>query len=623
MTRIPTVQFIGVLLLSTTALMCNGDPQAPVENASRGTGGNANAGSTNTGGNADAGVDADASTASIWETPPYGWADAEHAYQACPEIASGTGSAPVISDFNQNTLHVLANEGRGGVWYKDDDGSAGQLTVTLDSGALHVISADWSVWGAGIGLTIGPALSETMRCYYDASHYAGIRFRAKGSGMFRFNVGTFANYPVSIGGTCNQPGDNCLDWPGGTGKLTNEWQTYEFPFCALKSEGWGQGVVPLDPSQLLDMFFLLPKGGTKELWVDDLAFFTKDTAESPMVCDAITCPMDAVPIPATVRPETSWLPLTDEFTLHTFDQETTHCGPIRRRYLSFVPRDLASATNAPIVFALNGTGGDAESFRSMMTQGRLDVLAARDGAIVVYANAAPGPYSSDNPSWANADTWRHDTRDDGEVDDVAYITMVLDDMKQRNVISGDNDVYLLGLSIGGGMVLQIAKQMPERIKGIAPFMAYDGTNPTPVPALSCSGVSRILFGMSSDDPGLPAGYRDVLSKLPAEWATAAGLPQEVITAPLITELPNTVNEGADYSGTSPIALRTRNSHVTQTDMRAPGACARVRVLEFVNGGHLWPTPELGTKADLVDDFGFNNQDLDASDAVWEFFFDTQ
>ncbi|MGC4064736.1 MAG: hypothetical protein QM784_08855 [Polyangiaceae bacterium] len=155
-----------------------------------------------------------------------------------------------------------------------------------------------------------------------------------------------------------------------------------------------------------------------------------------------------------------------------------------------------------------------------MTQGRLDALATRDGAIVVYANAAPGPYSSDVPTWPNADTWRHDTRDDGEVDDVVYVEMVLEDLQKRGVISGANDVYLMGISIGGGMVLRIAKALPGRVKGIAPFMAYDGWQPTPVPLLNCSGISRILFGISSEDPGLPSGYRDELWKIASEWATA-------------------------------------------------------------------------------------------------------
>jgi poly(3-hydroxybutyrate) depolymerase len=407
--------------------------------------------------------------------------------------------------------------------------------------------------------------------------------------------------------------------PGVSGKLTNEWQTYEFPFCALKPEGWGNEAIPLDPAQLVDLYFRLPRGETKELWLDDLAFFTAETAESPINCEVSACPMATVPVPATVRPEVSWLPLTDEFTLHTFDQETTHCGPIRRRYLAFVPKTLEAASNAPVLIALNGTGGDAESIRSVMTQGRLDELATRDSAIIVYANAAPGPYSSDNPLWRNAGTWRHETRDDGEIDDVEYLEMVLEDLKKRGVISGDNKVFLMGLSIGGGMVLQAAKERPGRFKGIAPFMPFDGYYPTPVPPLSCTDTSRILFGIASEDPGLPVDYRNVLSALPAEWAKAAGLPQAVIDAPVVTALPNTVNEGADYTGSGAIALRTRNTHVIQRDMSAPGACARVRVLEFVNGGHLWPTPELGDKADLVEAFGFTNQDLDASDAVWEFF----
>lgn len=616
MTRTPTVGFLGIALLSTTALMCNDPPENRPKEGTGGTGGLAGAaGAPGTAENTGT-----AGTVSLWEVPPYGWADREHPYQACEGTAVATGDAPAIADFNGNTLHVLTNEGRNGAWYRSNDGSDGELSVELDSSVLHVTSKDWSMWGAGIGVTIGPALSDAKRCYYDASRYAGIRFRAKGSGTFRFNVGTLANYPVSIGGKCDKAGENCLDWPGGTGKLTSEWKTYELPFCSLKAAGWGE-TSPLDPTQLIDLFILLGKGETKELWLDDLAFYTTETAESPVSCAASTCPMDTVPAPASVRPDSSWLPLTDELTLHNFDQETTHCGPIRRRYLTFVPRALAPATSAPVFIALNGTAGDAESIDSFMARGRLDALATRDGAIVVYADAAPGPYSTDNPKQLNGSTWRHPTRDDGEVDDVAYIDMVLEDMQERGVIAGTNDVYLMGLSIGGGMVLQLAKAKPQRFKGIAPLMAYDGWDPAPVPPLSCSGVSRIFFGISSEDPGLPENYREVLFKISAEWATAAGLPQQVIDSPVVTELPNTVSEGADYTGESPVALKTRNSHVIQRDMSAPDACARVRILEFVGGGHLWPTPQLGEKADLsyVELYGFTSQDLDLSDAVWKFF----
>jgi poly(3-hydroxybutyrate) depolymerase len=606
--------------------MCSGhSKKAPIDETSRGGGSQTDGGSdagaggaVNAGSNAGAGRNADGGTVSIWETSPYALADPSHPYQFCGEIAAGTGAAPEISNFNEETLHVLTNEDRGGGWFASDDGSGGKLEVALDQGAMHVLSENWSVWGSGVGVVFGPTLSDTKHCYYDASHYAGIRFRAKGSGTFRFNVGSFASYPVSNGGKCDQPGSNCSDWPGATETLTDEWQTYELPFCALKPEGWGQAF-PLDPAQLIAFFIRLPRGQPKELWLDDLSFMTEDSAESPIVCETASCPLATVPVPQAVQPEISWLPLTEEFSLHTFDQETTHCGPIRRRYLSFVPKALEAATHAPVFIALNGTGGDAESFRSFMTHGRLDALATRDGAIVVYANAAPGPYSSDNPQWRNADTWRHDTRDDGEVDDVAYIEMVLDDLQKRKVIAGDNDVYLLGLSIGGGMVLKIAKEKPGRFKGIAPFMAYDGWTPTPVPPLSCTGISRLLFGMASEDPGLPIGYEAVLSALPSKWAEAAGLPPEAVQSPTVTALPNLVHEGADYSGNDAIALRTRDSHVLQTDMSAPGACARVRVLEFVGGGHLWPTPELGDKAGYIEEFGFANQDLDASDAVWEFF----
>ncbi|MGC4064737.1 MAG: hypothetical protein QM784_08860 [Polyangiaceae bacterium] len=265
MTQLARMRLLGAVLLGTSTLMCNEHHHDnPVAETSRGGDGSTSGGAStswgndvNAGTNAYGGVSAyggtsaarsntSAGSTSIWESPPYGWANQEHPYQACEGTAVATGEAPVISDFNGQTLHVLANEGRNGAWYASDDGSSGRLTVELDSGALHVTSENWSIWGAGLGVAFAPSVSAAKHCYYDASRYAGIRFRARGSGTFRITVGSFDNYPVSMSGKCNQPGTDCFDWPGGNGRLSDEWKTFEFPFCALTTAGWSKAQSPLE-----------------------------------------------------------------------------------------------------------------------------------------------------------------------------------------------------------------------------------------------------------------------------------------------------------------------------------------------------------------------------------------
>ena len=554
---------------------------------------------------------------SIGDEALYKGADSAHPYHACKE-AVATGEAPLISDFENGTVEILANEGRSGGWYTDDDNSGGTLSVDVDAGALHIIAKGWTDWGAGVIAVIAPSPSDNEHCFYDASYYIGVRFRARGKGKIQLKVGSVANYPVALGGVCNRNGNNCYDRPMGQVKLTDEWQTFEFPYCVLKSQGWGGEIMPLNPAEIIDLFFMLPAGQDKEVWIDEVAFFTSESATKRISCED-ACPMALVSYLETIVPEASYLTLTDELTLHTFDQETTSCGVIRRRYLSYVPGDVTEESNAPVLIALHGTSGNAEAFQSSVSHGRLDELAARDGVIVVYGNAAPGFYSSDNPQRFNTGSWRQAHYDDGEVDDVDYLQMVLADLKVRNVISGDNDIYLVGFSSGGGMVLSAARERPEMFRGIAPFMAFDGWDPSPVPDLRDARLERVLFVYTSDDPRLPDGYGDVLSTLPAEWATSMGLPENVTRTPTETALPNLVSEGEAYTGDDPLALRTRNSSGMQIDFTAPDVSGSVRVLAFDHAGHYWPTPRQNDTAEFVAVYGFTNQDMDASDAVWAYF----
>ncbi|HEY5957131.1 MAG TPA: PHB depolymerase family esterase, partial [Polyangiaceae bacterium] len=339
-------------------------------------------------------------------------------------------------------------------------------------------------------------------------------------------------------------------------------------------------------------------------------------AQGSLSCER-PCPMALVPFPETIVPESASLPLG--LKLHTFDQATVRCGTMRRRYLSYVPAAAAESSSAPVVIVLHGSGCNAESMEDYQTRGRFNVLAERDGFIVVYGNAAPGELSSSDPRFYNTGSWRQDSFDDGEVDDVEYLSLVLDDLTARGVISGNNDVYLVGMSNGGGMVLKAATERPEMWTGIAPFMAFDGWDPPPVPNLVGTRLKRVLFGISPNDPGLFEGtYTKVLTTLPAKWAAAMGLPPESIENPTRSALPNSVSEGESYTGSNAVALRTRNSSVTQIDMSAVGVSSRLRVLEFANGGHFWPNPVADSDLPTNEAYGFRNQDLDAADATWDF-----
>jgi poly(3-hydroxybutyrate) depolymerase len=462
-----------------------------------------------------------------------------------------------------------------------------------------------------------PATTAAHGCAYDGSVYAGIRLRARGRGRLRMMLADANNMPRAWGGSCPRPADRCHDRPGVWLELGEEWKSYEFPFCAFTPEGWGGSREGVDPSQLFGLHFRIAEREAVDVWLEDVAFYRAQAGAPGPQCGA-RCPLEAVPRTARIDPTFSYAPLGKELSLHTFEQPTKSCGPLTRRYLSYVPSTLGPRSAAPVLIMLHGSSANAESARTFLARDRFDALAARDRFIVVYGNAAPGSYTSPDPMFPNTGVWRQSFFDDGEIDDVQYLEMVLADLEARSVIAGDNPVLLTGLSNGGGMVLEAARRIPDRLLGVAALMPFDGDEPKPVPDLSRATLRRLLLAYSIDDPGMSQGYHAVLALQPARWAAAMGIPAPVIRAANEHALPDVIVEGRGYRGGNAVALGTRSSRAAELDMVAPDGGAQVRVLVFDHAGHFWPNPQGDSEDWVLEHWGFRNQDLDAADTVWEF-----
>jgi hypothetical protein len=179
---------------------------------------------------------------------------------ACTKIRA-TGAAPLIDDFEAGKGQILGNDGRGGWWFSYDDGTDGQLLreqvgLSADEGtgrALHVACSGFTSWGAGFGVNLHAASTAVRGCVYDASAYAGVRVRARRRGRLRMSLGDQAHTPTASGGTCTRPGTSCYDIPGMALELEDRWKTFEFPFCAFMSEGWGGSVGGIDPASRSDI----------------------------------------------------------------------------------------------------------------------------------------------------------------------------------------------------------------------------------------------------------------------------------------------------------------------------------------------------------------------------------
>jgi predicted esterase len=182
----------------------------------------------------------------------------------------------------------------------------------------------------------------------------------------------------------------------------------------------------------------------------------------------LQCPIFEVPSGARIAAlETDLDSDASGLAPHTFDMETFSCGPIVRRYLELVPLGLGSKSRAPVLIVLHDAGGSAEQAR-VDTRWTFDDVARREGFILVYANAAPG--FATNTQIGNSRSWQGEPRTHPEVDDEEYLQRIVTDLVLRDVIDGNNDVYLAGIGRGAKLALKAAARQPRAYAGVAAFM---------------------------------------------------------------------------------------------------------------------------------------------------------
>lgn len=343
-----------------------------------------------------------------------------------------------------------------------------------------------------------------------------------------------------------------------------------------------------------------------------LAAHTPAAGSAPLL-DCLGAPSDAIYEPGRLAaaPELG-------LSVHTFDQVVPGCGTVERRYLSYVPPRLGAASAAPVLIVLHGQGASAEAMMNFQTRGTFNRLADDKGLLVIYGNGLPTEYNL--AGLANSGRWRSEQGGPEGIDDVGYLDRIVADLRGRGVIAGGNDVYLIGQSNGGGMVLRAAREHPESYAGVAAFMPYAGWSQQAPPPLARTRLRRVMFAYSLVDPGLPPDYATrVLIPLGDRWAHALGLGTSDGVADIATALPDVVQEmpapGLDVD--APAVHATRSSTAQRLDRRKGDRA--FRQLAFDRAGHFWPTHQQGDPAQVLQSFGLRNQDVEGADEVWAFF----
>jgi hypothetical protein len=198
----------------------------------------------------------------------------------CARAIRGSGTDPLIDDFEDGDSLISPREGRGGAWmlFRDSDPAGGlpllapvrRSPVTArNHRALHVVVGELRDWGASIQVDFQPSC-------YDASAYQGMAFSAKGPGRIYLTVREMRVVPEKWGGTCSE---RCYNVHQKKIDLAATWHSYLVPWSELRQRGYHTSA--LDPTRVHDVAFLVRSADTPfDLWIDDVSFVVQH-APSP------------------------------------------------------------------------------------------------------------------------------------------------------------------------------------------------------------------------------------------------------------------------------------------------------------------------------------------------------
>jgi hypothetical protein len=212
---------------------------------------------------------------------------------------SPKGDIALLDDFEDGDGKLFKAFEREGWWFAASDNTEGsrisplkfaaeklpEAEATKDNSlAAHFAASGQKDWGVSWGVSLRWE-SKGIRCPYNASSFAGIRFRARGPGDVRVVIGVPETEPTEGGGTCKA---NCYDTHGKVVHLDNCWDDYLVRWDQLQQGGWG-AQVRFDPARIVLLAFAMtPANLPADFWLDDLALVTAAQADAFAATPAVS-----------------------------------------------------------------------------------------------------------------------------------------------------------------------------------------------------------------------------------------------------------------------------------------------------------------------------------------------
>lgn len=253
-----------------------------------------------------------------------------------------------------------------------------------------------------------------------------------------------------------------------------------------------------------------------------------------------------------------------------------------RRYAVLTPSGVASGTALPVLLAIHGGGGTA---RNLAATSLLSALAQARKVLVVYLEGS-GVIQTFNAGSCCGSAATN------QVDDVAYVRAVLDDLSARDIVDSAR-VYATGFSNGGMMAHRLACALSDRLAGIAAVGGASGQFDKDLNQFYACHPARpipILHVHATNDRNYPyaGGVGDGLSA--TNFYSVAATVSDWMTR-------NNVTAQATIEQVAPATSCAQ--HTTRSDATKPSAPVTLCTVDPLDlydpateivfgGGHSWP-----------------------------------
>lgn len=273
----------------------------------------------------------------------------------------------------------------------------------------------------------------------------------------------------------------------------------------------------------------------------------------------------------------------------------------KRRYLTALPAN-ATAGKRALVIILHGAGASADQVLGLtFPPSPLSLwleIAAREQIVVIAPDAGKGGWTDCFASNARI----------AKKDDVGFIDALIEHAISNHDVDPER-VYLIGVSRGGWMAYAVATEIPQKLAAFSVVLA--GMPPpgrskmpgTPLPALFFGCTSDPVIYYQGGKPWYALGFAEPVRGIEDTvhvWRELAGLPDAPQVLHLAASDPDRTTVTHLLWGQAPDRLQVALYRIKGAGHAEPSRLKRYP--RFIN----WLT-------------GWQNADLEVSEAAWDFF----